>query len=66
MILQAISEHNIDPARSILVGDKASDIDAGRAAGVGRLFRVTNEGEVAISGEGVECVAGLRDVPSCL
>jgi len=66
MILQAISEHNIDPARSILVGDKASDIDAGRAAGVGRLFRVTNEGGVAISGEGVECVAGLRDVPSCL
>ena len=66
MILQAISDHNIDPARSILVGDKASDIDAGRAAGVERLFLVTNEGGVAISGEGVECVAGLRDVPSRL
>lgn len=35
MILRAIAEHDIEPARSMLVGDKASDIAAGRAAGVG-------------------------------
>lgn len=37
MILQAASEWNIDLAQSILVGDKESDIEAGKAAGVGRL-----------------------------
>jgi D-glycero-D-manno-heptose 1,7-bisphosphate phosphatase len=66
MILQAISEHNIDPGRSILVGDKASDIEAGRAAGVGRLFRVVSEGDVAIGGGGAECVSALSDVPARL
>jgi D-glycero-D-manno-heptose 1,7-bisphosphate phosphatase len=34
MILRAIAEHGIDPSRSLLVGDKPSDIQAGRAAGV--------------------------------
>jgi len=38
MILQAASERGIDLAASILVGDKASDIDAGLAAGVGTLL----------------------------
>lgn len=35
MILQAAREHNLDLAASILVGDKRSDIEAGRAAGIG-------------------------------
>lgn len=41
MILQAADEHGIDLARSLLVGDMATDIQAGEAAGVGRnlLFR---------------------------
>lgn len=34
MILRAIAEFGIDPQRSMLVGDKPSDIQAGRAAGV--------------------------------
>jgi D-glycero-D-manno-heptose 1,7-bisphosphate phosphatase len=37
MILQAADEHDIDLAHSILIGDKQSDIEAGRTAGVGRL-----------------------------
>jgi D-glycero-D-manno-heptose 1,7-bisphosphate phosphatase len=37
MILRAAARHGIDLARSILVGDKDSDIMAGRAAGVGTL-----------------------------
>lgn len=37
MVLEAIKEHNIDPAQSMLIGDKESDLEAGRAAGVGRV-----------------------------
>jgi D-glycero-D-manno-heptose 1,7-bisphosphate phosphatase len=33
MIEQAIREHAIDPARSIMIGDKLSDVAAGQAAG---------------------------------
>jgi D-glycero-D-manno-heptose 1,7-bisphosphate phosphatase len=40
MIVDAAAELDIDLAASILVGDKASDIAAGRAAGVGRCFLV--------------------------
>jgi D-glycero-D-manno-heptose 1,7-bisphosphate phosphatase len=35
MIVRAAEEHSLDLRRSILVGDKATDIEAGRAAGVG-------------------------------
>jgi D-glycero-D-manno-heptose 1,7-bisphosphate phosphatase len=38
MLLQAERELNIDLSSSIFVGDKASDMQAGRAAGVGRLL----------------------------
>lgn len=40
MILRAASEHDIDLAASIMVGDKDSDIAAARAAGVGSVFLV--------------------------
>ena len=35
MILQAAREYNLDLSRSVLVGDKASDVQAGVSAGVG-------------------------------
>jgi len=35
MILQAVDEYDIDLARSVLVGDKETDIQSGIAAGVG-------------------------------
>jgi D-glycero-D-manno-heptose 1,7-bisphosphate phosphatase len=38
MILQAQREHDIDLARSVLVGDRVSDIEAGAHAGVGCLL----------------------------
>lgn len=41
MILEAAREHDIDVAASIMVGDKDSDIASARAAGVGRVYRVT-------------------------
>lgn len=40
LLLQAIAEHGLDAARSIVVGDRASDLEAGRAAGVARGFLV--------------------------
>jgi len=40
MILRAAAELDLDLAASVLVGDKASDVAAGEAAGVGRCFQV--------------------------
>lgn len=39
MILRAMAEHEIDPARAFLIGDRDSDIEAARRAGIpGYLF----------------------------
>ena len=35
MLLQAIEEFPVDLARSLMVGDKDGDVEAGRRAGVG-------------------------------
>lgn len=35
MILKALEKYNIDPEKSVLIGDKESDIQAGRNAGIG-------------------------------
>jgi D-glycero-D-manno-heptose 1,7-bisphosphate phosphatase len=40
MLKKAIRALDIDPQASFLVGDRLSDIEAGRAAGVGRCFLV--------------------------
>lgn len=34
MLLRAIAEHGIDPARSFMIGDRPSDLEAARRAGV--------------------------------
>lgn len=56
MILQAAEEFGVDLARSLLVGDMATDIQAGQAAGVGvnLLYR---PGEAAMPGR----IARLAD-----
>lgn len=51
MIMQAAKEHGIDLPRSVLVGDNPSDIEAGVAAGVRRLFLFCS---TAAPGEGKE------------
>lgn len=43
MILRAAQEHCLDLPRSVLIGDKESDIEAGRAAGVGKTILLVNE-----------------------
>jgi histidinol phosphatase-like enzyme len=35
MILQAVSDLGLDPARCVLLGDKISDVEAGAVAGIG-------------------------------
>jgi len=40
MILKASKDHDLDLDRSILVGDKLSDIKAGQTAGIGRNYFV--------------------------
>ncbi|MGH8289043.1 MAG: D-glycero-beta-D-manno-heptose 1,7-bisphosphate 7-phosphatase [Steroidobacteraceae bacterium] len=40
MLAKAIKALDIDPQASFLVGDRLSDIEAGRAAGVGRCYLV--------------------------
>ena len=40
MLLRAMNEHGIDPARTVMIGDKPSDMEAAQRAGVrGVLFK---------------------------
>lgn len=45
MILRSAQALGIDLAGSLMFGDKSSDVDAGRAAGVGRCVRLAKNGE---------------------
>ncbi len=65
MILDAAAAHGIDLPASALVGDRASDMQAGRAAGVGRLFLLPAdeaEAEAAPSGTALIDQGGLWTV----
>jgi len=48
MLLQAGTDLGIEFARSVLVGDKPSDMEAGRAAGVGALLHLGGESGVGL------------------
>jgi D-glycero-D-manno-heptose 1,7-bisphosphate phosphatase len=47
MLLQANAEFGVDFARSVLIGDKPSDIAAGRAAGVAKNLLFLPDGQAA-------------------
>ena len=49
LILRAASEHNIDLAGSIMIGDKATDLEAGWHAGCGAALVSTGLGEDALT-----------------
>lgn len=66
MIRQAVLDHGIDLKTSLLVGDKDSDIEAGRAAGVARLFKVVDSPQTATPAGDVQLVIGLGEVPGYL
>jgi D-glycero-D-manno-heptose 1,7-bisphosphate phosphatase len=63
MLLTACRELNIDPAASVMVGDRMSDIAAGRAAGCGACYLVkTGYGDSVIKNENVENVDIAEDL----
>lgn len=65
MILRAAKELNLSLADSILVGDKPSDIEAARAAGVGRAYIVQSDN--AESGPGLAGAdAAYADLQACV
>jgi len=66
MIQQAVFDHGIDVKTSLLVGDKDSDIEAGRAAGVARLFKVVDSLQSGASAPDIQFVTALSEVPSLL
>lgn len=47
LILRAARELNLSLPDSLMVGDKPSDIEAARAAGVGRAFQVSSDNALA-------------------
>lgn len=47
MILRAIKEQDIDPTKSIMLGDRPTDIEAAKAAGIGRQFLVDSKTDYA-------------------
>ncbi len=65
MILEAAALLNIDLAQSFLVGDRASDIDAGRAAGVGRCFLVRS-GQKFSAADALLADAVYDDLAQCV
>jgi D-glycero-D-manno-heptose 1,7-bisphosphate phosphatase len=61
MLLQAASDLGLDLALSVLVGDKASDVEAGRAAGVARCVLVRSGHTVSLAAQALAdaCVDDL-------
>jgi D-glycero-D-manno-heptose 1,7-bisphosphate phosphatase len=47
MLVQAVREHGIDTQRSFMVGDKVSDLEAGRQVGCQTVLVLTGYGEKA-------------------
>lgn len=47
MFLQAIAEHSIDPGLSVMVGDSPKDVAAAQAAGVRRIFLLSERERAA-------------------
>lgn len=59
MLLTAIRALEIDPVASFLVGDRISDVQAGRAAGVGRCFLVRSG--YALTAEAIAAADAVYD-----
>jgi len=63
MILQAAEEFDVDLVRSVVVGDKETDIQAGIAAGVGcTLLYLPSSSECEIETAAIAIVGRLTDV----
>lgn len=47
MLLQGIAEFGLEPDRCVMFGDKVSDLEAAKAAGIGRKVLVSSQRDVA-------------------
>ncbi len=65
MILQAVKDLNLSLADSILVGDKPSDIEAARKAGVPRAYIVASDNEES-TGDLAGADAGYANLAACV
>ncbi|WP_337432089.1 HAD family hydrolase [Bilophila sp.] len=63
MIMQAAEKYEIDLAASVLVGDSLTDIQAGMAGGVGKLFLLAQDGGETPQ---AQTISGLSEVISHL
>lgn len=62
MILDAAAEHGLDLPGSVMVGDKATDMQAALAAGLGRrILLSTDPTEIAQAPAGSEAIATLAE-----
>ena len=66
MILQAQKDLSIDLSRSVLIGDKVSDIQAGTEAGVGTNLLFAAERPNELGGLNYELIATLREAKAYL
>jgi D-glycero-D-manno-heptose 1,7-bisphosphate phosphatase len=67
MILQAVADLALDPARCAIVGDKISDIEAGAAAGLGlRILLARGSSDIAVASPSHETVADLHEALALL
>ncbi|MDK2084127.1 D-glycero-beta-D-manno-heptose 1,7-bisphosphate 7-phosphatase [Aliarcobacter butzleri] len=62
MIMEAKKEFNIDLASSILVGDKMSDIEAGKKAGIGRNYLITTGHKIPDDEKYSERINNLKEI----
>jgi len=61
MLLRAIAKHGVDPRRSFMVGDKESDVAAGKAAGVRTIRILTPDEDDATCSQADWKVRSLRE-----
>ena len=65
LINSAATRHGIDPGSSVIIGDKLTDIEAGRAGGVPRGFLVGANADARLS-HGFQHVADLAEAADLL
>jgi D-glycero-D-manno-heptose 1,7-bisphosphate phosphatase len=46
MLLMAIDEYGLDPSSCVMIGDRELDLEAGRRAGIGQIYKVKETGRL--------------------
>lgn len=66
MLLEALKDHAIDPAHSVMVGDKMSDIQAAASAGIKKKYLFSPDGVPGAERSAGSITGGGFEVASCL